>query len=99
MNFNHLVGILPAIIYPAATLLQIARIVRHRSTMGISKLTWLLFGLANISLYLYAERYSEWQAIISLLFSAVLDFGIVGLAIFAYRAAAVPLNGPNKGLA
>ena len=96
MNFNYFAGILPAIIYPAATLLQIARIVRFRSTVGVSKVTWLLFGVANISLYLYTERYTEWQAIISLLLSAVLDFAIVGLAIFAYREAAVPLNGPNR---
>lgn len=87
MNFTYLAGILPAIIFPAATLLQIVRIVRHRSTLGVSKTTWLLFGLANIALYVYTERYGEWQAIAGLLLTAVLDFVIVALAIFAYRAA------------
>lgn len=89
MNFTYLAGILPAIIFPAATLLQIVRIVRHRSTLGVSKTTWLLFGLANIALYVYTERYGEWQAIAGLLLTAVLDFVIVALAIFAYRAVAV----------
>jgi len=41
--------------------------VRHRSTLGVSKTTWLLFGLANIALYVYTERYGEWQAIAGLL--------------------------------
>jgi hypothetical protein len=99
MNFNYLAGVLPAIVYPAATLLQIVRVVRHRSTVGVSKITWLLFGVANISLSVYTERYAEWQAIVSLLLSAVLDFVIVGLAIFAYRAAAAPLNRLNNGRA
>jgi hypothetical protein len=88
MNFTYLAGILPAIIFPAATLLQIVRIVRHRSTLGVSKTTWLLFGLANIALYVYTERYGEWQAIAGLLLTAVLDFVIVALAMFAYRAVA-----------
>jgi hypothetical protein len=85
MTANYLAGIVPAIIYPAATLLQIVRILRDRSTAGVSKTTWLLFGLANIALYVYTERYAEWQAITSLLLSAMLDFVIVGLAIFAYQ--------------
>lgn len=88
MNFTYIAGVLPAIIFPAATLLQIVRIVRHRSTLGVSKTTWLLFGLANIALYVYAERYGEWQAIAGLLLTAVLDFVIVALALFAYRASA-----------
>jgi uncharacterized protein with PQ loop repeat len=90
MNFIYIAGILPAIIFPAATLLQIVRIVRHRSTTGISKTTWLLFGLANIALYVYAERYGEWQAIAGLLLTAVLDFVIVALALFAYRPSCHP---------
>ncbi|MEO6995952.1 MAG: hypothetical protein ABI273_20275 [Lacunisphaera sp.] len=92
MNFHSLVGILPALIFPTATLLQIVRIVRDRSTLGVSKTTWLLFGLANVALYLYTERYAEWQAIASLLFTAVLDFAIVALALFAYRSRVAPCS-------
>jgi hypothetical protein len=87
MKFHYLAGILPAIIYPAATLLQTLRIVRERSTLAVSKTTWLLFGVANIALYIYTERYTEWQAIVSLLFSAVLDLAIVALSLFGYRSA------------
>jgi hypothetical protein len=88
MNFTYIAGILPAIIFPAATLLQIVRMVRERSTVGVSVVTWSLFGIANIALYVYAERYLEWQAIIGLLLTAVLDFVIVGLALVGFRPAA-----------
>ena len=88
MNFTYIAGILPAIIFPAATLLQIVRMVRERTSVGVSVVTWSLFGVANIALYVYAERYQEWQAIIGLLLTAVLDFVIVGLALFAFRPVA-----------
>jgi len=29
--------------------------------------TWFLFGIANLAIYIYAERYTEWQAIIGML--------------------------------
>ncbi len=86
MNLNHLAGILPALIFPAATLLQIVRMLRERSTAGVSVITWLLFGIANIALYVYAERYAEWQAIAGLLLTALLDFVIVALKLLAFRA-------------
>ena len=54
--------------------------------------TWLLFGFANIGIYIYAERYTEWQAILGMLLTAVLDFVIVGLVLFAYRPAAAEPN-------
>ena len=77
-------GILPAVIFPAATLLQLARIVQQRSTVGVSVMTWLLFGFANLGIYIYAERYTEWQAIVGMLLTAVVDFVIVGFALFVH---------------
>ena len=85
MSISYLAGILPAIVFPVATLMQLVRIVRQRSTAGVSVATWLLFGFANVAIYFYAERYTEWQAIVGMLLTAVLDFAIVGLALLAYR--------------
>lgn len=85
MSFSSIAGILPAIVFPVATLAQLVRIVRSRSAAGVSVTTWLLFGFANIGVYFYAERYTEWQAIVGMLVTAVLDFVIVGLALFAFR--------------
>ncbi len=87
MNFSQLAGFLPAIVFPTATLVQLARMVRAHSAVGVSVTTWLLFGFANLGIYFYAERYAEWQAIVGMLVTAGLDFVIVALALFHYRRA------------
>jgi len=86
MNITQIAGILPAIVFPAATILQLARMVRSRSAAGVSVPTWLLFGCANLAIYVYAERYTEWQAIVGMLFTAVVDFVIVAIALLCFRA-------------
>ena len=85
MTLTHLAGFLPAVVFPSATVVQLARMVRTRSAAGVSISTWLLFGFANLAIYVYAERYGEWQAICGMLLTAVLDFVIVGLALLRYR--------------
>lgn len=76
-----LAGWLPAVIIPAATLIQLVTIFKDRSTQGVSWLTWFLFGVANIGLYIYTEKYTALQSIVGLLGSAALDFLIAALAI------------------
>jgi hypothetical protein len=95
MTINQIVGILPAIVFPAATLLQLVKVVRRRSAAGVHVGTWLLFGFANVAIYFYAERYTEWQAIVGMLLTAVLDFIIVGLALFVYPRR---IQGQSMGL-
>lgn len=77
-------GWLPALIIPTATIIQLGTIVKNHSTQGVSYLTWSLFGVANIGLYIYTEKYSALQSILGLLGSAVLDFIIAGLALVNY---------------
>lgn len=77
-------GWLPAIIIPTATIIQLVTIFKDRSTQGVSWLTWFLFGVANIGLYIYTEKYSALQSIVGLLGSAALDFLIAGLAITSF---------------
>ncbi len=79
MQLPQLAGIIPAVVFPVATLVQLVPMVRRRSAAGVSSLTWLLFGFANLGVYFYAERYAEWQSIVGMLLTAVLDFIIVGL--------------------
>lgn len=85
MSISYIAGILPAIVFPVATLVQLGRMVRRRSAEGVSVTTWLLFGFANVAVYIYAERYGEWQAVVGMLVTAVLDFVIVALALFGFR--------------
>ena len=82
----ELCGWLPAIIIPLATIIQLSAILRNRSTSGVSGITWFLFGVANVGLYIYTEKYGDPQAIAGLLGSALLDFVITGLAITQYGA-------------
>ena len=99
MTLNQLAGVIPAIVFPAATLAQLVQMIRQRSAAGVNASTWLLFGVANLAIYFYAEHYTEWQAIVGMLFTAVLDFVIAGLVLAARRAgketakpAAVPVG-------
>ena len=85
MSLTQLAGILPAIVFPTATFAQLLRIVRGRSIANVCVSTWLLFGFANIAIYVYAERYTEWQAILGMLLTAVFDFAIVALALVGFR--------------
>ncbi|PZD71704.1 hypothetical protein C1752_05003 [Acaryochloris thomasi RCC1774] len=77
-------GWLPAVIIPMATLIQLTDIFKRRSAAGVSWLTWFLFGIANIGLYVYTEKYGSIQSIVGLLGPASLDFAIAFLAFFSY---------------
>ncbi len=83
MNLPQLFGVLPAIIFPSATLLFLVRLVQQGAAAAANATTWLLFGIANLALYAYAERYNEWQAIVGLLGTAALDFAIVAVICLA----------------
>ena len=81
-------GWVPAIVFPAATLIQLWEIFRSRSTQGVSWLTWFLFGVANVAVYIYTEKYFALQTIIGFLATAVVDFIIAGLALWKQTASA-----------
>lgn len=78
MNIPQIVGILPAVVFPVATFQHLVRLVRRRAGAADNPMTWLLFGLANLAIYIYTERYTEWQAILGMLVTALVDFIIVG---------------------
>jgi len=77
----NIAGWLPAVIFPAATLIQLIAMLRSNSIEGVSPLTWTLFGIANIAVYIYTEKYFAPQTIIGFLGTAVLDFAIAAMAI------------------
>lgn len=80
----QLAGWLPAIALPGATLVQLLKIALTRKTEGVSILTWLLFGFANLGIYIFTEKYFAIQSILAQLLTAVLNFIIVYL-IFTIR--------------
>jgi uncharacterized protein with PQ loop repeat len=82
---TNLAGWMPAIILPLATITQLLKIIREQSAKGVSLVTWVMFGVANVGLYLFTEKYWALQSLIGLLGTAILDFTIVGFVLF-YRA-------------
>jgi len=85
MSLLQLAGIIPAIIFPAASLSQLVAIARRRSADGVSVATWVLVAIANISLFIYTEKYMDVVNIIALLGAAVLNICVASLAVFYQR--------------
>lgn len=83
----QIAGAIPAIIFPAGSMIQLYAIVSRRSADGVSALTWFFAGFANICLYVYTQKYDEWESIIAFLFSSVINFTIFGMAIYYRRKA------------
>ena len=82
---TNLAGWIPAVILPTATISQLIKIARSNSVEGVSLMTWLLFGIANIGLYIFTEKYFALQALIGLLGTAIMDFTIVIMIVFIDR--------------
>jgi uncharacterized protein with PQ loop repeat len=77
-------GWIPAIIIVSATALQLFSVLQRKSAAGVSGTVWLLFGIANLCLYVYTEKYWAYQTIVGLLGTAILDFIIAVLAYCGY---------------
>jgi uncharacterized protein with PQ loop repeat len=84
MTFSliQLSGWIPAVIFPLACLMQLVKIFREQSADGVSVLAWIAFGFANISLYVYTEKYSSLQTIIGMLGQAMIDFTIAFFSVY-----------------
>ena len=62
--------------------MQLVKIFREQSADGVSAIAWVAFGFANISLYVYTEKYSSLQTIIGMLGQAMIDFTIAFFAVY-----------------
>ena len=92
MSLLQWAGIIPAIIFPAASLSQLVAIARRRSAEGVSIATWVLVAIANISLFIYTEKYTDIINIIALLGAALLNICVASLAVFYQRQSELALN-------
>jgi hypothetical protein len=81
----ELAGWLPGLIFPGATALQFYKIWKGGTAKGVSISTWVLFAIANVGLYIYAQKYDSLQMIVGLLVTAALDTAIVVLALVRER--------------
>lgn len=81
-DVTSIAGFIPAIILPTASFIQLLKIIRVKSAHGVSITTWLMFGFANLGLYIYIDKFFEVQAILGMLLTAILNFVIVGVALY-----------------
>ena len=81
MSIIDLIGFIPAVIFPAATLLQVIHLLKVKNSEGVSALSWAAFAIGNISVYIYIEKYSEIQAIATFLGTFILQVYLVILVI------------------
>ena len=51
------IGWIPAFIFPAAAAIKLFKIYSKKRADGVSALAWFAFGIANLSLYVYTEKY------------------------------------------
>ena len=84
---TDIIGWVPAVILPTAAILQLVKLGQQKSADGVSLTTWLLFGFANVGLYVFTEKYWALQSIIGLLGTAVINFVIVGVILSLRRSA------------
>lgn len=92
-SWREILGWVPAIVFPVASLVQLLVIIRARSAAGVSALTWALFALANICLFLYMEDRYHAQALATTLGTAALQVAVVVLALL-WRGRPAP---PGRG--
>lgn len=84
MTIIDIIGYIPVVIFPTATIMQLWHLVKSKSSKGVSPVTWGAFALGNFSLYVYTEKYDEPQSIVSFLCTGALQIYIVFL-IFKYK--------------
>lgn len=84
LSLIEIFGIIPAIVFPTATIIQLIHLVKTKTSEGVSPIPWGAFALGNVSLYIYTEKYSQLQSIIGLLVTSALQLAIIAL-VFKYR--------------
>jgi fatty acid desaturase len=79
--FLDAVGWVPAVVFPAASVLQLMALLRRGKADGVSVLTWSLFAVANVCLYLTVAEWTRPQVIATTLGTALVQVVVVMTAL------------------
>ena len=79
-GFLSAVGWIPSVVFPLASLIQLVSLVRRGTSNGVSLLTWSMFALANVCLYLTIGEWTKPQVVASTLGAAAVQVAIVVVA-------------------
>jgi uncharacterized protein with PQ loop repeat len=86
MRLIEVIGYIPVIVFPVASLIQLYQLYQSKSAVGLSTATWIAFAIGNLSLYIYTEKYFEPQAIITLLGTFCVQVVVVLYALYLRKA-------------
>ena len=75
-------GVIPSIVFPGAALVQLLALLKRGHAGGVSVVSWWMFAVANLCLYIYTQKYFEVASILTFLGTAVLN---VAVALTAMR--------------
>jgi hypothetical protein len=68
-------------VFPAASVLQLMALLRRGKSDGVSVLTWSLFAVANVCLYLTVGEWTRPQVIATTLGTALVQVVVVMTAL------------------
>ena len=95
-DFLNVLGWVPAVVFPAATVSQLLALTRRRKADGVSAITWGLFAFANICLYLTIGEWLRPQILITTLGTAVLQVVVVMMILQLRRPPADKNSGTDS---
>ena len=81
----ELIGLVPAIFFPAASLVQLLAMLRRGNASGVSFWSWSMVGISNVCLFTYTQRYDDVITILALMGAAVLNFAVAFTALYYQR--------------
>lgn len=91
-----LTGALPAFILPTASLFQLIHLVKEKRSEGVNVISWVLFAVANVCLYIFTEKYTAWQSILGLLGTALINLSVAVMALIYQRKENTPSVSTKK---
>jgi fatty acid desaturase len=92
----NVIGWVPAVVFPAATVSQLFVLTRRRKADGVSAITWGLFAVANVCLYLTIGEWMRPQILITTLGTAVLQVVVVMMILQLRRPTADKNSGTDS---
>jgi fatty acid desaturase len=92
----NVIGWVPAVVFPAATVSQLFVLTRRRKADGVSAITWGLFAVANVCLYLTIGEWLRPQILITTLATAVLQVVVVMMILQLRRHPADKKSGTDS---
>ena len=74
---SGIAGIIPAVAFPGATIIQFKKILDQKDISGVSCMGWIMQVLANLGAYFLVDKLDSVQNIMAFLGTAIIDILII----------------------